>query len=154
MADETENASRHAGSSHPQGVFAWSAAWLRSPSPVGQFPRRRCSSNKGRFTRSVRLVRQGLLTAEWNKSDNNRRAKYYELTRKGRKRLQEETDGWNRLPRRGDGPCRAAGRHMTPIPYLAVPYRQILPSLSNRQETEEELRSHIWCRADVLNARA
>src|SRR6476646_7676239 len=44
-----------------------------------------------------RLVRQGLLKAEWDKSDNNRRAKYYELTRKGRKRLQEETDGWNRL---------------------------------------------------------
>jgi transcriptional regulator len=44
-----------------------------------------------------RLVRQGLLKAEWDKSENNRRAKYYELTRKGRKRLQEETDGWNRL---------------------------------------------------------
>jgi len=44
-----------------------------------------------------RLVRQGLLKAEWDRSDNNRRAKYYELTRKGRKRLREETDGWNRL---------------------------------------------------------
>ena len=44
-----------------------------------------------------RLVRQGLLKTEWDKSDNNRRAKYYDLTRKGRKRLQEETDGWNRL---------------------------------------------------------
>ena len=44
-----------------------------------------------------RLVRQGLLKAEWDKSDNNRRAKYYELTRKGRKRLQEEMDWWNRL---------------------------------------------------------
>lgn len=44
-----------------------------------------------------RLVRQGLLTAEWDKSDNNRRAKYYELTRKGQKRLQEETEWWNRL---------------------------------------------------------
>jgi PadR family transcriptional regulator, regulatory protein PadR len=44
-----------------------------------------------------RLVRQGLLEAEWDKSDNNRRAKYYELTRKGRKRLQEETEWWNRL---------------------------------------------------------
>ena len=44
-----------------------------------------------------RLVRQGLLSAEWDKSDNNRRAKYYELTRKGRKRLQEETEWWNRL---------------------------------------------------------
>ena len=44
-----------------------------------------------------RLVRQGLLTAEWDKSDNNRRAKFYELTVKGRKRLREETDWWNRL---------------------------------------------------------
>src|SRR5256714_13332088 len=44
-----------------------------------------------------RLVRQGLLKTEWDKSDNNRRAKYYELTRKGRKRLREETEWWNRL---------------------------------------------------------
>jgi PadR family transcriptional regulator PadR len=43
-----------------------------------------------------RLVRQGLLKASWGKSDNNRRAKFYELTSKGRKRLREETDGWNR----------------------------------------------------------
>ena len=44
-----------------------------------------------------RLVRQGLLRTNWDKSENNRRAKYYELTAKGRKRLREETDGWNRL---------------------------------------------------------
>jgi PadR family transcriptional regulator PadR len=44
-----------------------------------------------------RLVRQGLLKTEWGKSENNRRAKYYELTAKGRKRLREETEGWNRL---------------------------------------------------------
>jgi transcriptional regulator len=44
-----------------------------------------------------RLVRQGLLKASWGKSDNNRRAKCYELTSKGRKRLREDTDGWNRL---------------------------------------------------------
>jgi|ERR1700730_10178314 PadR family transcriptional regulator PadR len=44
-----------------------------------------------------RLVRQGLLKTEWDKSDNNRRAKFYELTRKGRKRLKEETEWWNRL---------------------------------------------------------
>jgi transcriptional regulator len=44
-----------------------------------------------------RLVRQGLLKTSWDKSENNRRAKYYELTAKGRKRLREETDGWNRL---------------------------------------------------------
>jgi PadR family transcriptional regulator PadR len=44
-----------------------------------------------------RLFRQGLLKTAWDRSENNRRAKYYELTAKGRKRLQEETDWWNRL---------------------------------------------------------
>src|SRR5215212_1760888 len=44
-----------------------------------------------------RLVRQGLLEADWGTSENNRRAKFYELTPKGRKRFREETDGWNRL---------------------------------------------------------
>lgn len=44
-----------------------------------------------------RLVRQGLLKASWGTSDNNRRAKYYELTPAGRKRLREETANWNRL---------------------------------------------------------
>jgi PadR family transcriptional regulator, regulatory protein PadR len=44
-----------------------------------------------------RLVRQGYLKASWGTSDNNRRAKYYELTSTGRKRLREEQDGWNRL---------------------------------------------------------
>lgn len=44
-----------------------------------------------------RLVRQGLLKAKWGASENNRRAKFYELTRAGHKRLREEADGWNRL---------------------------------------------------------
>jgi PadR family transcriptional regulator, regulatory protein PadR len=44
-----------------------------------------------------RLVRQGFLKATWGTSDNNRRAKYYELTAAGRKRLRAEQDGWNRL---------------------------------------------------------
>jgi PadR family transcriptional regulator, regulatory protein PadR len=44
-----------------------------------------------------RLVRQGLLKAKWGTSDNNRRAKFYELTGVGRKRLREETEAWNRV---------------------------------------------------------
>jgi len=44
-----------------------------------------------------RLEHQGLLDTEWGTSDNNRRAKYYRLTAAGRKRLREETDGWQRL---------------------------------------------------------
>lgn len=44
-----------------------------------------------------RLVRQGLLKASWGTSENNRRAKFYELTAAGRKRLREEADSWGRL---------------------------------------------------------
>ncbi len=44
-----------------------------------------------------RLVRQGLMKANWGKSENNRKAKYYELTAAGRKRLSLETASWNRL---------------------------------------------------------
>jgi transcriptional regulator len=44
-----------------------------------------------------RLEHQGLIEATWGQSDNNRRAKYYTLTAAGRKRLREETAGWNRL---------------------------------------------------------
>jgi transcriptional regulator len=44
-----------------------------------------------------RLVRQGLLKASWGTSENNRRAKFYELTAAGRKRFREETEGWNRV---------------------------------------------------------
>ena len=44
-----------------------------------------------------RLVRQGLLKPSWGTSENNRRAKFYELTSAGRRRLREETEGWKRL---------------------------------------------------------
>ena len=44
-----------------------------------------------------RLVRRGLLKAKWGTSENNRRAKFYELTTAGRKHLRLETAGWDRL---------------------------------------------------------
>jgi PadR family transcriptional regulator, regulatory protein PadR len=44
-----------------------------------------------------RLEHQELIAAEWGVSDNNRRAKFYTLTAAGRRRLREETAGWNRL---------------------------------------------------------
>jgi len=43
-----------------------------------------------------RLEHQGLLDTEWGTSDNNRRAKFYTLTSRGRRRLKDETDRWNR----------------------------------------------------------
>ena len=45
----------------------------------------------------ARLEHQGLLTSEWGTSDNNRRAKYYQLTAAGRRRLKTETERWERI---------------------------------------------------------
>ena len=44
-----------------------------------------------------RLEEQDLLVSEWGTSENNRRAKYYRLTRAGERRLRQETEDWNRL---------------------------------------------------------
>jgi PadR family transcriptional regulator len=44
-----------------------------------------------------RLQQQGWIEAEWGNSENNRQAKYYQLTRTGRKQLTEETQNWERL---------------------------------------------------------
>jgi PadR family transcriptional regulator PadR len=44
-----------------------------------------------------RLEHRDLIAAEWGQSENNRRAKYYTLTAAGRRRLRDETAGWNRL---------------------------------------------------------
>src|SRR6516164_1925548 len=46
-----------------------------------------------------RMEAKGWIRAEWGKSENNRRAKYYELTRAGRKQLEEETAVWERVHR-------------------------------------------------------
>jgi transcriptional regulator len=44
-----------------------------------------------------RLEHQGWIQAEWGASENNRRAKYYSLTKAGRKQLDSETSKWSRL---------------------------------------------------------
>jgi PadR family transcriptional regulator, regulatory protein PadR len=44
-----------------------------------------------------KLEKQGWITAEWKPSENNRRAKFYALTRKGRRQLEKETADWQRL---------------------------------------------------------
>ena len=49
-----------------------------------------------------RLEQQGWIESTWGDSENNRRAKFYRLTRAGRKQLAEETESWERL---------AAGSH-------------------------------------------
>lgn len=44
-----------------------------------------------------RMEAKGWIAAEWAQSENNRRAKYYRLTKIGRKRLEEEKQSWGRL---------------------------------------------------------
>ena len=44
-----------------------------------------------------KLEQQGWITAEWKLSENNRRAKFYSLTRPGRRQLEKEGASWNRL---------------------------------------------------------
>jgi PadR family transcriptional regulator, regulatory protein PadR len=44
-----------------------------------------------------KLEQEGWITAEWKPSENNRRAKFYSLTRPGRRQLERETASWNRL---------------------------------------------------------
>ncbi len=44
-----------------------------------------------------KLEQEGWIKAEWKPSENNRRAKFYSLTRLGRRQLEREADNWNRL---------------------------------------------------------
>ena len=44
-----------------------------------------------------KLEQRGWITAQWKASENNRRAKFYSLTRLGRKQLEKETAKWNRV---------------------------------------------------------
>src|SRR4026208_126308 len=54
-----------------------------------------------------KLERQGLIKAEWKTSETNRRAKYYSLTRSGRKALADEAANWERLAAAISGIVRA-----------------------------------------------
>ena len=44
-----------------------------------------------------RLQDRGWIESEWGQSENNRRAKYYQLTKAGRRQLETESEGWDRL---------------------------------------------------------
>jgi PadR family transcriptional regulator PadR len=45
----------------------------------------------------LRLEQRGLIASKWGVSENNRKAKYYSLTRGGRRRLEEEVESWGRM---------------------------------------------------------
>src|SRR5438046_9055649 len=65
---------------------------------IGQISERALLIEQGALYPALfRLVRQGLLKASWGTSENDPRAKSYELTALGRKRLAALADWWNRL---------------------------------------------------------
>jgi transcriptional regulator len=45
----------------------------------------------------LKLEQEGYISSEWGVSDNNRKAKYYQLTRAGRKQLEKETQDWEQM---------------------------------------------------------
>lgn len=57
-----------------------------------------------------RLERQGLIKSAWQVTENNRRARYYSLTAKGRRQLDEELQHWRRVSRAVNLVLEAAGK--------------------------------------------
>jgi transcriptional regulator len=49
------------------------------------------------YTSLLRLQQQGWVAAEWGTSENNRKAKFYRVTRRGEKQLAVETENWERI---------------------------------------------------------
>jgi PadR family transcriptional regulator, regulatory protein PadR len=49
------------------------------------------------YTSLLRLQQQGWISASWGSSENNRKAKFYAITKPGRKQLVEETESWERI---------------------------------------------------------
>ena len=49
------------------------------------------------YTSLLRLQQQGWIAAEWGTSENNRKAKFYSITKRGEKQLEVETENWERI---------------------------------------------------------
>jgi PadR family transcriptional regulator, regulatory protein PadR len=56
-----------------------------------------CINQGSLYPALYRLEQQGWITSEWGSSENNRQAKFYSLTKTGRKQLAEERENWERL---------------------------------------------------------
>ena len=71
-----------------------------SPNALSSGRKACCSSGQGTLYPALyRLERQGLIASEWRTTANNRRARYYALTRTGRKHFTDELAQWRRMSR-------------------------------------------------------
>src|SRR5215204_178296 len=75
---------------HGWGITERIAQWSESVLQLGQGTL---------YPALYRLERQGLIRSEWSVTANNRRARYYALTRQGRRHLNQELDDWRRMSR-------------------------------------------------------
>ena len=65
---------------------------------IEQVSRKALEVNQGTiYLCLVRLVQKGWITAEWGESENNRKAKFYSITKAGRKQLAIEAEDWERV---------------------------------------------------------
>jgi PadR family transcriptional regulator, regulatory protein PadR len=86
-------------------ICCYSRSWRSSRSTVGRLAQRLKQvsgdvlqvSDGSLYPASQKLEQQGWISAEWKASENNRRAKFYSLTRLGSKHLGQETANGNRL---------------------------------------------------------
>ena len=91
-------AARHARPADPQGLALQELHGLGVARRIEQITRGTFSVKPGSlFPALHRLEEAGKLAAEWGESENNRRAKYYKLTKAGRRQLEIETAEWTRV---------------------------------------------------------
>jgi len=65
---------------------------------IEQLSEEALSINQGTiYAALVRLMQRGYISAAWGASDNNRKAKFYSITKSGRKQLNQETRNWERI---------------------------------------------------------
>jgi transcriptional regulator len=77
----------------PEPMHGWGIAQR-----IQQVSREVLRVNQGSLYPALhRLEREGWIASEWGASENNRRAKYYRLTRAGQRRLEQETESWERF---------------------------------------------------------
>src|ERR1700692_1847466 len=66
----------------------------------------------------VRLEQYGWIKGTWGRTESNREAKYYEITKAGQKALKEETQGWRRMSALWSGSCLRSLSYETPETHL------------------------------------
>src|SRR5262245_42142842 len=92
----------------------------------------------------LRLEQQGWIDSEWSVTENNRQAKYYKLTRAGRKQLADETENWRRLATAIEQILQASGREERSM--LGKLFHRLRMGLRRRnveREMDAEMRFHL-----------